>query len=435
MIVGDVCRGEYPHNLQLAILFIMRLRDLLFGSVLCGALTASSPLIAGDWPQWRGPSRTGLSTETGLLKAWPASGPKQLWLFRNAGKGYSGPAIAKGQLFTLGTRENKEILLCLDAKAGRETWATPIGTILDNNWGDGPRGTPTVDGDRVYALSGSGDLVCARVTDGRILWQASMNDLGGKTPGWGFTESVLVDGDMVICTPGGSKGALAALNKTTGQVVWRSEGFTEGAQYASPIVIEHNGQRQYVQLTMKVLAGVSAKDGKVMWTSDWPGSTAVIPTPIHKDGFVYVTSGYGVGCKLVELGKGDVARDVYENKVMKNHHGGVILLGDHLFGHSDGPGWVCQDFKTGEEVWASKEFGKGAIGYADGMFYCLEEATGAVALIEATPKGWMEKGRFTLEPQSEIRSSSGRIWTHPVVSNGKLFLRDQDLIYCYDVEK
>jgi len=186
---------------------------------------------------------------------------------------------------------------------------------------------------------------------------------------------------------------------------------------------------------MQHVVGIAAKDGKQLWSSDWPGKTAVIPTPIYHDSHVYVTAGYGAGCKLVKIEPGNKATTVYENKVMKNHHGGVILVGDHLYGHSDGSGWVCQDFKTGNEVWSERsKLGKGAIACADGMLYCLDEGSGTVALIEASPKGWSEHGRFKLEPQTKIRSPQGRIWTHPVISNGKLYLRDQDLIYCYDIK-
>jgi outer membrane protein assembly factor BamB len=172
----------------------------------------------------------------------------------------------------------------------------------------------------------------------------------------------------------------------------------------------------------------------LLWQSDWPGRTAVIPTPIAKEGHVYVTSGYGVGCKLIALDANQKPETVYKNRVMKNHHGGVILLGDHLYGYSDGRGWTCQEFKSGEEVWSTRDFGKGAVAYADGMLYCLEEATGQVALVEVSTEGWKEKSRFKLDPQTKIRSPSGRIWTHPVICNGKLYLRDQNLIYCYDVK-
>lgn len=390
---------------------------------------------AADWPQWRGADRTDLSPETGLLKSWPEGGPKRVWLFENAGHGYSGPAIAKGKFFTLGTRDGNEILLVLDANTGKELWATKIGSVLKNGWGDGPRGTPTVDGDRVYALSGPGDLVCVNVADGKILWQTNLTELGGEVPGWGYCESVLVDGDRVVCTPGGSRGALAALDKLTGKLIWQSAEFTDGAHYSSIMPAEINGTRQYVQLVEKNFVGISARDGKLLWKSDFPkGRTAVIPTPIIRGNDVYVTAGYGAGCKMVTIGPGNTVTTVYENTVMKNHHGGVILVGDHLYGHSDGYAWVCQDFKTGEEVWGHRAFRKGAMAYADGLLYCLEEGSGTLVLAEASPKGWQEHGRFTLAPQTKIRSSSGRIWTHPVISNGKLYLRDQDLIYCYDIK-
>lgn len=393
------------------------------------------PVCAGDWPQWRGPERTDLSKETGLLKSWPEAGPKRLWMFDKAGQGYSGPAIVKGKLFTLGTRDGNEILLALDANTGNELWTAKIGSILKNKWGDGPRGTPTVDGDRVYALSGPGDLVCVSVTDGKMLWQTNLTQLGGRVPGWGYTESVLVDGNMVVCTPGGSQGALAALDKTSGKLIWQSKEFTDGAHYSSIVPAEINGTWQYVQLVEKNFVGISAKDGKLLWKSDFPkGRTAVIPTPIVKGNNVYVTAGYGAGCKMVAIGSDYTVTTIYENSVMKNHHGGVILIGDHLYGHSDGYAWVCQDFKTGQEVWGHREFRKGAVGYADGMLYCLEEDGGAVVLAEASPAGWKQHGRFKLDPQSQIRSSSGRIWTHPVIANGKLYLRDQDLIYCYNVK-
>jgi outer membrane protein assembly factor BamB len=388
-----------------------------------------------DWPQWRGPERSDLSKETGLLKEWPAAGPKQVWIFKNAGQGYSGPSIVSGKLFTLGTRDGKEILLSLDANTGKELWTLPISDILGNGWGDGPRGTPTVDSGKVYALSGPGTLVCANAADGKELWKTSMKDAGGKTPDWGYTESPLVDGKQVVVTPGGDKGAIAAYDKTTGKLLWQSKDFTDGAQYSSIIPATINGEKQYVQLTMKNFVGISTKDGSVLWKHPFSGRTAVIPTPIVRDNQVYVTAGYGTGCVAVKIEPGNKVSVVFDNKVIKNHHGGVILFGDHLYGHSDGGGWVCQDWKTGEQKWNEKDkLGKGAIGFADGMFYCLEEESGTVVLIQASPNGWNEKGRFKLDPQTKIRNPQGRIWTHPVIVNGYLYLRDQDLIYCYAVK-
>jgi outer membrane protein assembly factor BamB len=386
-----------------------------------------------DWPQWRGPDRSDVSKETGLLKSWPREGPRRVWLYENAGNGYSGPAIAGGKLYTMGTRGGSECVLALDATTGKELWAVKIARTLENDWGDGPRATPAVDGDQVYALSGEGVLAALNLTDGSIRWRKTMKELGGDLPGWGYCESPLVDGDRVLCTPGGERGTMAALDKKTGELVWQSREITDPAHYASIIPAEIHGTRQFIQLTEQSVFAITPQDGKLLWRAPWPGRTAVIPTPIHRDGKVYVTSGYGVGCMLISISRDFKPTTVYENRVMKNHHGGVVLVGDHLYGHAE-PGWVCQKFDTGEEVWNHRSFGKGAVTSADGMLYCLDEGSGTVALVEASPKGWQEHGRFRLTPQSKIRSPEGRIWTHPVVSNGKLYLRDQEFIYCFDIK-
>jgi outer membrane protein assembly factor BamB len=397
----------------------------------------SIPVQAGDWPQWRGENRDDISTETGLLKSWPKDGPKKVWINEEGGLGYAGFAVADGKLFTMGLIDGKCNLLAFDANSGKRLWSTAFGGHFKNKWGDGPRATPTVSDGHVYALAASGELLCAKASDGTKVWSKSLvKDFGGRVPGWGYCESVLVDGDQVVCTPGGSKGGgvMAALNKKTGKTIWTTKAFPDGAQYSSIVPIVHNGERQYVQLTQKALSGVRASDGKLLWQSDWTGRTAVIPTPVYSDGHVYIASGYGVGCKLVKIGDNSPT-DVYVNKVMKNHHGGVIKVGDHLYGYSDGGGWLCQDFKSGEMVWNEKNaLRKGAIACADGQFYLLEESTGTVALIDVSPKGWKEKGRFTLSPQTTQRSPSGKVWTHPVISNGKLYLRDQEIIYCFDIK-
>ena len=419
----------------------MNKNTLLFalGAFCAATVYADSP--AFDWPQFRGPNRDDISKETGLLKEWPAEGPKKIWSYTQAGQGYSGFSVVGGKLFTMGTRDGGEILICLDSTKGTELWTAKLGPILDNKWGDGPRGTPSVDGDRVYTLSGNGDLVAVQAKDGKELWRTTMADLGGKKPGWGFTESVLVDGKQVLCTPGGSKGAMAALDKMTGKVLWQSAQWTDGAQYSSIVPADINGQHQYVQRSMTNIVGISAKDGAVLWQQAYPGKTATIPTPIVKGNQVYFASGYGVGSMSFTVEPGNQIKMLYDetgatpNKVMKNHHGGVILVGDKVYGYSDGVGWTCQDFKTGQLVWSEKaKLGKGAIAYADGHFYLLEEGGGNVVLIDASPNGWSEKGRFKLDPQTTIRSPQGHIWTHPVISNGRMYLRDQDLIFSYAVK-
>jgi outer membrane protein assembly factor BamB len=402
-------------------------------SLYLGLIVFALPALAEDWPQWRGPNRDDVSREKGLLQEWPKEGPKRLWLFSDAGLGYSGFSIVGETLYTMGARGDEEFLIAVNATNGTEKWSIAAGGLYKEGHGDGPRGTPTVDGDRVYALSGLGTLVCAKTADGRIVWKAEMSDFGGRRPGWGYCESVLIDGDKVLCTPGGKKGAVVALDKQTGELIWQSKDFTQGAQYVSLIVAEHNGQRQYIQLTQAELVGLDAENGDVLWSTDWHGRTAVVSTPIFHDGHVYIASGYGQGCKLVKLEADGTATDVYDNKTMVNHHGGVVRVGDHLYGYSDGKGWVCQDFKSGEMVWNERKSGKGSLTYADGRLYLLEERSGAVALIEASPEGYQEHGRFTLGPQSAERNPRGAVWTHPVVSGGRLFLRDQELLFCFDV--
>ena len=406
-------------------------RSLLVG------LSLATTLVAADWPQWRGPTRNDHSPDTGLLKQWPEGGPKQVWLFKDAGLGYSGYSVVGGKLFTMGLRNQKEQLIAVDAATGKELWSASAGDRYPNDWGDGPRATPTVDGNRVYAMGGNGLLICAQTSDGKVLWQKSLvSDLGGKLQGWGYTESPIVVGDKVICTPGGSKGTLAALNKLSGDVLWRTTDVTDEAQYSSPILIQHGGKPQVVQLVGQKVFGVEPATGALLWKAPFPGRVAVIPTPIDGgEGRIYVTASYGVGCQLIQLGANNAVETVYENnKVMKNHHGGVVLVDGYIYGHSDGNGWVCQDLKTGKEVWANKGFGKGAVHFADGMLYCLNEKSGEVALVEASPKGWNQKGQFTLAPLSAQRNPQGGIWPHPVVINGRLYLRDQEYVYCFDVK-
>lgn len=392
-------------------------------------------MLANDWPQWNGPNRDGLSAETGLLKSWPQDGPPQIWQIQGCGKGYSGPAIVDDYLYTLGSVDGKTFALALDAATGNEIWRTELAPELTNGWGDGPRSTPTVNGNRVYVMTGQGTLAALRDSDGQVMWKKTMAELGGSTPGWGYCESVLVDGEAVLCTPGGEAGAVAALNKETGELLWQSSEVTDRAQYVSIVKMTATAGPQYIQLLEKRLIGLSTSDGSLLWEAPWPGNTAVVPTPICHEDLVYVTSGYGAGCMLQQCNPTGTVTEIYRNKVMKNQHGGAIRVGDFVYGYSDSTGWLCHHLQTGKQAWRERDaLGKGAIGYADGMLYCLEERTGTVVLIEASPKAWNEHGRFTLAPLTEIRSPSGGIWVHPVIANGKLYLRDQELLFCYDVK-
>ena len=389
---------------------------------------------AGDWPQWRGPNRDGVSTETGLLKDWPATGPPLVWKAIGLGSGYATVSIAGNRIFTLGDKSDSSYLIALSLANGKSLWSAKVGRTGAPGGYEGPRSTPTIDGDLIFALGTFGELVCFDAASGKEQWRKDFKkDFGGSAPGWGFSESPLIDGDQVVSTPGGSQGAVVALNKKTGALIWQCKEFKDSADYASLIAAEIGGVRQYIQLTEASVAGVAAADGKLLWRAPRRGSTAVVPTPIYHDTQVYVTSGYNVGCNLFKIIVSDgrySAEQVYANKVMVNHHGGVVRIGDYVYGYSDNGGWTCQELKTGKAVWQErKKLGKGSLVYADGRLYLRNESgKGTVALIEATPDGYKEHGRFDQPNRSDENS-----WAHPVVAGGRLYLRDQNILLCYDV--
>lgn len=395
-----------------------------------------------SWPAFRGPNGDGISTDKGLLASWPESGPEKVWVYENAGMGYSGFSVVDGKLYTMGTRGDELTVISVDTATGKETWSTAIGTDdksgYSAGWGHGPRGTPTFSDGMVFALGPKGTIACLSAEDGTKIWSKDMKaDFGGQSGGWGYSASPFVDGDHLIIAPGGNKAGIVCLEKKTGNVVWEASDLKPGkAEYATIVPAEINGVKQYIRLFEKELVGVSAEDGSLLWSSPWDGKTAVIPTPIVQGNEIYITSGYGVGCKLVSIDSDNKASDVWVNKTMKNHHGGVIKVGDHLYGFSDGGGLICQDWKTGEMVWNEKGrfTSKGSVHVAEGNLYALNEGDGTLTLAAATPDGFEQKGQFTLDPQSPNRNPKGKVWTHPLVIGGKLFLRDQEFIVCYDVK-
>jgi outer membrane protein assembly factor BamB len=414
--------------------FAYGLTKLVCGAALILPATTSP---ADNWPQFRGPNRDDISKETGLLKQWPKEGPALAWKLNGLGGGFSGVSVVGNQLFTMGDLEGKEFVIALNLTDRKQQWSTEVGAAFENANGAGPRCTPTVDGDRLFVLTPQGELVCLQSADGKAVWRKNLyKDFGGKMmSGWGYSESPLVDGPNVICTPGGTQGSVVALNKKTGELTWRCEAIKDAATYASLVPIEFGGKRQYIQLGDRDVYGVAADSGKLLWSAPRKGSVAVVPTPIFKDGIVFVTSGYGNGCnafKLTVEGEAFNAEQIYANKDMANHHGGVVLVGDYVYGHSDsGNRLKCLELKTGKVVWEDKSVAKGSVTYADGMLYVRAEGgAGMVALVEATPESYKETGRFE-QPDRSNRSS----WPHPVVADGKLYLRDQDLLLCYEVKK
>ena len=392
----------------------------------------------GDWPCWRGPERTGVSAETGLLGQWPKDGPRLVWKAGALGGGYSTPSVAGGRVFLMGSEGAEEFLRAVDARTGRILWSTKVGAVGKNEGPNypGPRCTPTVGSDAVYALGSDGDLVCADPVSGKIRWHKHLEkDFDGNRGIWAYTESPLLDGEVLVSTPGGPTATLVALNRRDGAVLWKAA-LPEGNQagYASAIVAEAAGIKQYVQFLGAGLVGVSAADGKVLWQYQRHVGGQSCGTPVFHEGCVFSSasgmggSGGDVLLRLTAEGGAVKAEEVYFVRAMTNHHGGVVRVGDYLYGTGAGA-LVCMEFKTGAVKWKERGVGKGSLMAADGHLYVRGER-GAVALVEATPTGYREKGRFQQPDRSAFPT-----FCHPVVAGGRLYLRDADVLLCYEVKE
>jgi outer membrane protein assembly factor BamB len=426
---------------------------------------------AADWPQWQGPDRNAISKETGLLQQWPEGGPALAWRINGLGGGDSAPAIAAGSIFGMSNRDDQEVVWALSEADGKELWVTSLGPAVQQRVPqskEGPGCTPAVDGELLYVLGVGGHLACLQVLDGKLVWEKDIKkEFGGQAPMWNYRESPLIDGDKLICTPGGPDATLAALNKKTGETIWQSKlpavenpppaadgkgsgkrggfgrggfgrGGGSGAAYASPIAIDVAGQRQYVQLTSKALMGVAADDGKFLWRFDRAANGMGIncTTPIFHDGFVFASSAYGAGGALVKLSKeeggGVQAEEVFFSNRLQNHHGGVILHEGALYGANGGNGGgyiTCLDFQTGQVLWSDRKAPKGSVAFADGRIYYRVE-DGTLLLIEPNKNEYVERGRFEQPDRTNVPA-----WAHPVIANGKLYVRDQNVLFSYDIAK
>jgi outer membrane protein assembly factor BamB len=393
----------------------------------------------GDWPRWRGINNDGMSAEKGLLKQWPEGGPPIAWKSKGLGGGFSSLAVVGDRMFTMGVMDGGSHLLCVSRKDGSILWNAKFG-------GGEPNCTPTVDGNRVYAVSRDGELACVNVADGKIVWQKSFKkEFGGSEPGWGYSESPLIDGDVLVCTPGSMEAHMVGLNKTTGAVLWKAALDSKlqlkghgGAGYSSPVISNGGGLKQYVTLTGKGVVSVDAKSGKIVWIYDKiSNGTANIPTPIVFKDYILCSSGYGDGgtalIKLVKRGKTVGWDEVYyfAANEMQNHHGGMILLDGFVYmGHGHNNGFpLCFNLMTGKDAWRP---GRGpgresaAVAYADGHLY-FRYQDGTMALIQATPSEYRVKGQF------ELATHNRESWPHPVIAGGMMYIRDQDDLTVYDL--
>ena len=469
------CRsqGSCPDSIQQETRMRKRLLRLpaspVFPAAWLISILAPSSARADDWPQWQGPDRNAVSKETGLLKQWPKDGPPLAWKVKGLGGGDGAPSVAAGRIFGMANRGRDEVVWALSETDGKQLWVTRLGPAVRQQVPqarEGPGCTPTVDGRHLYVLGMDGALACLQVSDGKIVWQRSLTrDFGGQVPTWSYRESPLVDGDKVVCTPGGEGATLAALNKLTGETIWKCKpldaparareplapfdgrGSREGsgglgAAYASAIAIDAAGRRQYVQLTAKALVGVAASDGKFLWRYDRCANSGGIncSTPLWHEGLLFASSAYGAGGALLRLGKdagGAVnAKEVYFTRKMQNHHGGMIVQNGFLYGANggnEGGFLVCMDFATGKVLWDQRLADepralKGAVALADGRLYYRNEY-GPMLLVEPDPGQYVERGAFE-QPHRSDRPA----WAHPVIANGKLYLRDQGVLLCYDVK-
>jgi outer membrane protein assembly factor BamB len=395
--------------------------------ILLGLSAEIAAQAGGNWPQWRGPNRDGISQETGLLKQWPTDGPPLAWKAAGAGTGYSSLAIANGRIFTMGLRGDREYVIAFDVATGKQVWATAHGGAYRDSRGDGPRGTPTVEGESVYALGGNGDLSSLDAKTGRVNWTVNiLQKFGGSNPQWGISESPLILGEKLLVNAGGPGASVIALNKKDGALIWKSE--SDPAGYSSAMPVKVNNTTQVVFFTHRRALGLDPATGKLLW--EYPRASndvANVATPVVRGNRVFVSSDYGTGAGLIEVKADGKAQEVYFTKEMRNHHSSSILIGDYLYGFSSGI-LTAMRFDTGEVAWRDRSVGKGSLVYADGNLYALSE-NGVVGLVEASPAAYREKGRF------RIKQESLPTWTHPVIAGGRLYLRDQDTIYAFDVRE
>ena len=419
------------------------LRTIAVGGIILAFGLALARVRGSDWPQWRGPNRNGLSTETGLLKAWPKDGPKLVWQIKDAGSGYSTPAVVGERIYLLGNDSlTNEFAEALDAKTGQRLWATRLGNV--GNPRQQPnfpaaRSTPTVESDALYALGSDGDLACLETGTGKVRWLKSLRaDFGGKPGDWAYSESPLVDGDVLVCTPGGSEATLVALNKKTGAVLWKAAvPGGDNAAFASAIIVEAGGLREYVQFLQKGVVGVAAQTGKFLWRYDKTVSryNANIPTPVAQNDSIY-SGGAGTGGGLVKLKvtNGTVEPEpAWFSPKLPTAIGGTVKVGEYLFG-TTAEALLCVDFATGTVKWQDRALGAASICCAEGNLY-LHGENGEVGLVAATGEGYHERGRFTPPDAPKHSNPMEKAWAYPVVANGRLYVRDHGLLWCYDVKE
>ncbi len=398
----------------------------IFGVIFLWAGAAQAGGTAGEWPCWLGPNHDGKSLDTGLLKEWPDGGPALLWEASGIGVGFASVAVTGGKVYVTGDKDGKLILTTFDID-GKQLWQAPCGKSRGGP--DGSRSSPVIDHGNIYILDGNGLMGCYDQATGKKKWTRESRQWGGGPGGWGYAESPLVLGKLVVFKPGG-KNCIVALDKTTGKTVWESTGFEAGPEYGSCIPVAFAGKKMIVTGTNRGIVAVDAQSGKLLWSNDWSaGNTANCPTPAYADGYVFWANGYGRGGICLKLAKdGDevVAEVAWKTHDMVCHHGGYVIHEGYIYGNHEG-GWTCLDLKTGQKKWHERAVGKGSLCFADDMLYLFSEDAGQAGLATCSPDGLQLKGKVKVK-------GNGPSWAHPVVIGGRLYLRYDTHLYCFDVK-
>ncbi|MGA2066119.1 MAG: PQQ-binding-like beta-propeller repeat protein [Thermoguttaceae bacterium] len=387
------------------------------------ARKAETAPAADQWPCWLGPNHDGKSSDRGLLRAWPEGGPKLLWKAPDLGKGWSGVAVAGGTVYITGAANGALVLHALHLD-GTPKWKVENGRAYTGDH-PGARATPTIDGDNLYLLSGTGRLGCFDARSGKPHWAVEAKQFGGQPGGWGYAESVLICGRLAVFKPGG-RACIAALDKLTGKPIWASQGFSAGPEYGSCLPLVWQNVPMIVTGTREGIVAVNARTGMLLWQNKFAaGNTANCPTPAAGDGYVFWANGYGKGGICLKLGPRGTASEAWTTGEMDCQHGGYIIDKGYIYGNNGG-GWACLDLRTGEKKWSEHGVGKGSLCWADGMLYLFSEQHGQAALATCSPDGLKITGRVKVQGEGES-------WAHPVVVGGRLYLRYDTTLYCFDV--
>ena len=392
---------------------------------------------------WREADRTGISDETGLLKSWPDGGPSLIWSNTELPKGHASVTFGNNTIYITGLEEPNDVLVALDP-SGKTKWKTPYGRFWEKSYPES-RCTPTVDGERVYVSSGFGDIACINGISGEIIWSRKASEENGGTYGpWGIAESPMIDGEKLYFTTGGPQTTTIALDKNSGELIWKSESINDPASYLSPILLEKAGTKILVNITPRFIFGVDVSDGTVLWKInhrqalgkkdiDDTGQILCV-TPLFSGNRIYTTGGYDHGGLMIDIGDdGLSAKTVWTDEVLDVHHGGVVLIDGYIYGSNwinNGNGnWCCIDWNTGEKMWEQHWNNKGSVIAAEGMLYIYEERNGTVGLLKPDPSG------FNLVSSFKFKGGSGPYWAHPVIHNGVLYLRHGEVLNAYDIKE